>query len=199
MVVTSQAEKKVADFWPVRPRPQHQKLVYLLRTVMDYVNNQLYLLLSPIMGRNKPYKRQTRHFTPPPALQSSEGQVKTPQRSGVLYAKLFAQELGIKIPSSVIRKVTGVAEHIQSRILALKEPRTLHNQPNPGPDPRGRKRAILRSDSAAISDYLSNDSTPFDDKSKPWLDIAEDAGITLPVTTHFKPPGLRTINPETIR
>jgi hypothetical protein len=74
------------------------------------------------MGRIKPYKRQARHFTPPPALQSSEGQVKIPQQSGVLYAKLFTQELGIKIPSSIIRKVTGVAECIQSRILASKEP-----------------------------------------------------------------------------
>jgi hypothetical protein len=60
---SSQAEKKVANFWPMPATPKTG-----LFTIMDYVNNQLYLLLLPIMGRNKPYKRQTHHFTPPPAL-----------------------------------------------------------------------------------------------------------------------------------
>ncbi|KAG9230643.1 hypothetical protein BJ875DRAFT_444820, partial [Amylocarpus encephaloides] len=68
-----------------------------------------------------------------------------------------------------------------------------------GPDPRGRKRALIRSDTAAIGNYLDDPSIPLDNRGKPWLDIAEDAGITLPTTIHFKPPGVRTVNPFTIR
>src|SRR5450755_1608004 len=96
-------------------------------------------------------KYPTRPFTPPPDLCSDKGQhPKTPQRCGVFYAKMFERELGIFIPSSTIRKITGVTERSQSRILASKQPRTLHNQPDLGPDPRGRKRAILRSETAVI-------------------------------------------------
>jgi hypothetical protein len=92
---------------------------------------------------------------------------------------MFKRELGIFIPSSTIRKVTGVTERSQSRILASKQPRTLYNQPNLGPDPRGRKRAILRSDTAVIGDYLDDTSVLLNDKDKPWLDITTDAGIIL--------------------
>jgi hypothetical protein len=38
-----------------------------------------------------------------------------------------------------------------------------------------------------------------DDRGKPWQDIAEDAGVILPKTTRFKPPGLCTIEPQSIR
>jgi len=68
------------------------------------------------------------HFTPPIDLFHQSGeQVKTPHRCGVLYAKAFAQELGVKIPTSIVRKITGVPRRIQSRILVEKEPRTLYN------------------------------------------------------------------------
>ena len=98
-----------------------------------------------------------------------------------------------------MRKVTGVAERVQTRILASKQVRTRHNQPDSGPDPRGRKRGLTRTETAAISDYLDDSTTSLDDKGKPWLDIATDAGVKLPKTTHFNPPGLRTINPKPIQ
>jgi hypothetical protein len=91
-----------------------------------------------------------------------------------------------------------VKPRTQTRILASKQPRTLHNQPDLGPDPRGRKRGLNRSDTAAISNYLDDPKVPLDDKGKPWLDIAEDAGVELPKTTHFKPPGTRTITPKSV-
>lgn len=105
--------------------------------------------------------------------------------------------MGISIPQSIIRKVTGVPERNQSRILASKQPRTCHNQPDSGPDPRGRKRAFTRSDTSAISDYLNDYTVPLDNKGLPWLDIAEQAGVDLPETSHFKPPGLRTVSTQT--
>jgi hypothetical protein len=40
----------------------------------------------------------TRHFTPPKELSQSNGHYITPQRSAVVAAKAFAQELDIKIP-----------------------------------------------------------------------------------------------------
>jgi hypothetical protein len=139
--------------------------------------------MPPIRTR----KSRARHFTPPPDLSFSEGQIKTPQRCGVLYAKAFSQELGIPIPQSLVRKVMGVAPRIQSRILISKETRTRHNQPNSGPGQRGRKKALSRTDTAAIADYLNDPTISLDDKGKPWLDIAESAGVILPKTTHFKP------------
>lgn len=95
--------------------------------------------------------------------------------------------------------MTGVAGRIQSRILKLKQPRTLHNQPDLGPDPRGRKRAILRSETAAIGHYVDDIKVSQEDKGNPWLDITEDAGVSLPKTTHFKPPGLRAVEPQTVQ
>lgn len=151
------------------------------------------------MARIKSRKTRARYFTPPPDLSTYDGQAKTPQRCGVLFAKLYAQELGIPIPQSVVRKVTGVAERIQTRILSSKQPRTLHNQPDIGPDPRGKKRALRRSDTAAIASYLADPSTSLDDAGKPWLDIAEAADVDLPQTEHFKPPGKRTITYRTIQ
>ena len=53
------------------------------------------------------------------------------------------------------------------------------NIPDSGPNPRGRKLAILRSDIAAIALYLSDNEVDIDDKGKLWIDIAEDAGIEL--------------------
>ncbi|KAF4625855.1 hypothetical protein G7Y89_g12307 [Cudoniella acicularis] len=62
-----------------------------------------------------------------------------------------------------------------------------------------KKRGLTRTETATISDYLDDSTVSLDDKGKPWLDIAEDVGITLLQTTHFKPPGLRTINPKPIQ
>jgi hypothetical protein len=79
---------------------------------------------------------------------------------------MFERELGIFIPLSTIGKVTGVTERSQSRILASKQPRTLYNQPDFSPNLRGRKRAILRSETAVINDYLDDASVPLNDKGK---------------------------------
>lgn len=151
--------------------------------------------MPPIRTHNS----RTRHFTPPPDLSLSEGQIKTPQRCGVLYARAFSQVLNILISQELVREVTGVAPRIQRRILEEKETRTLHNRPDIGPDPRGRKRALTRADTRAIGDYLDDPAVPLDNKGKPWLDIAEDAGVTLPETTHFKPSGLRSITSQTVQ
>jgi hypothetical protein len=148
------------------------------------------------MGRINSRKSRARHFTPPPDLLHA-GQLshpKTPSRCSVLWAKAFAQKLGITISQETVHEVTGIAPHVQTRILASKQPRTLHNQPDSGPDPRGRKRGITRSETAAIALHLDDTNISLDDKGKPWLDITEEAGVQLPKTVHFNPPGLYIIN-----
>jgi len=96
------------------------------------------------MARIKTRKSRARHFTPPADLiHAADGShPKTPSRCGVFYARAYERELGISIPQSLIRKVTGIAERVQTRILASGQVRTRHNQPDSGPDPRGKKRAL---------------------------------------------------------
>ena len=110
---------------------------------------------------------RARYFTPPIELSYSDGQVKTPQRSAVLAAKVLSQELDIQIPQETVRKLFAIPPRIQSRILGSKQVRTLHNEPDSGPDPRGRKKALLRSDTAAIANYLDDPAVSLDDKGKP--------------------------------
>ena len=84
-------------------------------------------------------------------------------------------------------KVTGVAERVQTPIIALKHARRLHNRPDSGPDLRGRKRAFLRFGTAAIGAYLDDSKISLDDKGKPWQDIAEDGGLNcqrLHISSH---------------
>ncbi|XTI82910.1 hypothetical protein V2W45_1225783, partial [Cenococcum geophilum] len=76
-------------------------------------------------------------------------------------------ELCIPIPQELVHKVTGVPPRTQSRILALKQPRTLYSIPDFSLDPRGRKRLITRTKTAAIANYLNDDLVLLDNKGKP--------------------------------
>ena len=151
------------------------------------------------MTRKRVRPSVARYFTPPVELCQSNGYAKTPQRSAVLAIKLLVQELKIQVPQEVVQEVTGVAPRVQTRILASKQPRTRHNQPDSGPDPRGQKRAITRSETAAIAAYTDDASVPLDDRGAPWLDLAEASGVQLPQTYHHKPPGYRTIEPQSVQ
>jgi hypothetical protein len=150
------------------------------------------------MTRKRKRESVARPITPPESLIHTGGQVKTPSRSAVLTLKLTAQKLGVKIDQSTVYELTGVAPRDQTRIIASREVRTLHNREDIGPDPRGRKRAFTRSDTRAIADYLSDSDVDLNEKGKPWLDIAEDAGVEIPKTMHIKPPGVREIEPRSL-
>jgi Ni,Fe-hydrogenase maturation factor len=169
------------------------------KTLFFNVNNQQYLLLHHAMAFNSGYRMRKKHYTPPPTLFSNTGILETPQRANIIFAKALEQELSIPIPSAVLTKLTGASTRSQSRIAASKEVRTLHNRPDNGPDPRGRPPVITRSDVAAIEDYLSDENEALEDRGAPWLDIAEAAGVKLQETTHFKPPGKREVNSETVQ
>lgn len=120
------------------------------------------------MGRARPRKSVARYYTPPPDLSVASGD--HPQmsaRAGVLFAKLYAQELGHPIPQSIVQKVTGITETAQTQILSSKQAHTFHNRPDSGPDAHGRKRALRRSDTAAIADYLNDNTVSLDDCDAP--------------------------------
>ncbi len=133
------------------------------------------------MARIRVRKSQARTYAPPPDMSQTPGEhVKTPQRVAVFAAKLYAQELRKPIPWSIVCKVTRVAESIQSRILVLKQVRTLYNIPDSGLDPRERKRALTQSDTRVISEYLNDyNNNTLNDRGKPWLDILESAGVEI--------------------
>jgi len=150
--------------------------------------------MNPIKAR----KSRAAHYTPPPNLKRTDDQkqLKTPQRCSVFWAKVFGEALGIKIDQKLVHKVTGAVSRNQTRILASREIRTVYNQE--GVDPRGRKRALTRSDTAAIGRYLDDETVPLRDRGRPWINVAQNAGVDLPNTIHFKPPGTRIVNPEAI-
>lgn len=116
----------MADFWPVRTTPKPTK-------------NPLFTCKQhnefSTIARTRSRKSVARYYIPPPELSLAEGQAKTPQQAAIIAAKAFVQELGIPIPKSIIRKVTGVSECSQIYILALYQVRTRYNWVDLGPDP----------------------------------------------------------------
>ena len=156
------------------------------------------------MADNRSQKQRAgraRHFTPRLDLTHTQGQghIKTPSRSIILAARALAQELNIRIPREVVQKVSGVFFLDQAKILQQKQPRTRHNWPDASPDPRGRKRGLTRSNTRAIYDFVTDPLVSQSDRGAPWPNIAEAAGVQLPITEHFNPPGRREISEKAIR
>ena len=118
----------------------------------------------PQIRPQKARKKLVRQYTPPPDLAEYNRQAKTPQRSAVFSLRAFARLRGLNITREEIRQVSGVAPRIQSRILASKQLRSLYNQPDSGPDPRGHKHALKRSETAAIAVYCKDESIPLKDR-----------------------------------
>ncbi len=46
---------------------------------------------------------------------------------------------------------------------------------------------------------MSDENEPLEDRGALWLDIVEAAGVKLPETTHFKPPGKREVTSHTVQ
>ena len=143
-------------------------------------------------------KSVARPYTPPQELFADSGILTTPQRCGVLWGKLFSQHLGLPIDQETIEAVTKVPPQSQTRILTLKQSRTLHNRENLSPNPCGHKRALKRSNTATVTSYLNDPTTTLNDKGQPWLNLAESAGITLPKTRHIKASKFQDVEPQTV-
>ncbi len=159
--------------------------------------------ISPLLELHMPpirtRKSRARHFTPPPDLCKLEGQADTPRRASVFYARLYSQALNIPIPSTIVEAVTNIPPRTQRNIISTGHVRTCHNVADSGPNPRGRKGAFNKSETSQVKDYLVDSTTSLDDKGAPWQDVVEDAGVALPQTYHFKPPGPRDMNSKGIQ
>ncbi|TVY53541.1 hypothetical protein LCER1_G004484, partial [Lachnellula cervina] len=157
------------------------------------------------MPPNRRGRHNKRPLTPPEGFQLPERNqpYRTPHRSAVFALHLMAEAMGARPGSKdtkeAIHKVIGVTGRTQTDILHSGEVRSLYNQPDLGPDPRGRPRAIPHQDTSAIGDFLDDENLPLERRSQPWRDLAEDAGVELPKTTHFKPLGKRIVEPQTIQ
>ncbi|KAH7369998.1 hypothetical protein BKA65DRAFT_471240 [Rhexocercosporidium sp. MPI-PUGE-AT-0058] len=117
----------------------------------------------------KKRKSRARPYTPPPDLKhtSGDGHIRTPARTAIIALKLAEQLTGNPISCDIVKQISSVTERSQSRVLRSYEVRTRHNLPDSGPDPRGRKRSLTRNETAAIADYLDDDSVLLIDRGAP--------------------------------
>jgi len=114
--------------------PPKQPLISKQNTTTPPNQYQICPLKAQIMARirkePKCRKSRAKHFTPPPEMVHKARENRhpdTPSRASIFAAKATAQYLGKSLTSTQIREITGVPEHIQSRILASNQCRTLHN------------------------------------------------------------------------
>lgn len=94
----------------------------------------------------------------------SEKRAETPVRAAVLATKVIGPHFGIQIPEEAVHEAFGVSLRSQRRILACKQPRRLHNQPDASFGPRGCKCTLWRKDIAVIGRYVDDPTVPLDDK-----------------------------------
>ncbi|KAJ5031779.1 hypothetical protein PSV08DRAFT_385856 [Bipolaris maydis] len=125
--------------------------------------------------------RRLKINTPPPELQPLEEQadgqrpqVQTPKRAAIFAVYLWAQQQSIPCNLASISTLFGIPKSTASDILASRRCRRLQNADDVV-DTRPPPRQLTRSDTAAIGTWL--DEAPFDDKSLPWQDISEKAGV----------------------
>jgi hypothetical protein len=145
-------------------------------------------------------RREHHRHTPPLELKppnTPKNPFETPYRSAVFTVHLLSETSGRKPGDPTTKQamldIFGVPFRTQERILASGQVRSLHNEPDLGPSPCGRPRVFTYTETAAIASYLDDPIVPLDDKGNPWKDIAKTAGVELPKTTHFKPPGKRIV------
>jgi hypothetical protein len=127
-------------------------------------------------------RRPIKQYTPPPDLAySGEGHIDTPARTAIIVCRLLEPLIDTPIPCDIVEQVSGVCARSQGQTLESHSPRKLHNRPDHGPDPRGRKRGLTRDDTTAIANYLDDDKhVSLEDRGAPWDDIALEAGCDLP-------------------
>ncbi|KAE9988994.1 hypothetical protein EG328_003310 [Venturia inaequalis] len=158
--------------------------------------------------KNRKKSQNPRSYTPPPDFKREEGvkdHIKTPQKSSLWTMKVLEEQYGLVITSDIKQAISGVLPRDQSTVFRNKESvRTLHNKPDSGPDPRGRKRVFTREDTRQIARYADGpiEEVSMEDKSAPWQTITEDAGVPLLQTLHKNEYGQftvwRDVEPQTI-
>jgi hypothetical protein len=82
-------------------------------------------------------------------------------------AEACSSKPGVSTTKKTIHKIFGTSDRNQELILASGQVRSFYNQPDLGPDPRGRPKMILYQNIIIIRDYFDDPEIPFDNKGKP--------------------------------
>jgi hypothetical protein len=99
----------------------------------------------------------------------------TPQKAAVLGTIHYLQDHHIPISKKEIFHYFNVPKRTGFRWVKENEPRRLHNHPDSGLDPRGRKRKLTREDLQAMEDILMGG---FHCRVLNWRQLATAAGIS---------------------
>ena len=132
----------------------------------------------PSQPRKPKRKRADPPSSPPPDLildPEANGHVSTPTRAGILGARLFARQHGLKCTEPLLSKTFNVPLRTVTRVCASKQVHTRYNKPDSGPDPRGRLRKLTRQETATVGTYL--DAAPLEEASAHWHDVFHEAGV----------------------
>ena len=78
----------------------------------------------------------------------------TPKKAAILGAVCYLEKNHIHRLKRDVFRHFDVSERTGFRWTTKNEPRRLHNRPDSGPDPRGRKRKLTRDDLRKMEDFL---------------------------------------------
>jgi hypothetical protein len=98
----------------------------------------------------------------------------TPKKTAVLGTIQYLQDHHIRTRKEEVFNYFSIPRATGFRWLAENEPRRLHNHPDSGSDPRGRKRKLSREDLQAMEDLLCSGFTW---RVLNWQQLATAAGI----------------------
>ncbi len=84
-------------------------------------------------------------------------QFHTPKKAAVLGTIHYLQDHQIHVQKEDIFRYFNISRRTGFYWLAENEPRRLHNRPDLGPDPRGRKRKLTREDLQKMEDILMSE------------------------------------------
>jgi len=99
----------------------------------------------------------------------------TPQKAAVLGTLVYLHDHYIRVPKEDVFHYFNVPPRTGYRWTTKSEPRRLHNRPDSGPDPRGRKRKLTREDLRTMKDILAGG---FQNRVLNWRQLATAAGIS---------------------
>lgn len=102
----------------------------------------------------------------------------TPQTSRMIGGIELANHLGVKGKKEEIFKYYGFSHTAGYRALAGREAhseRRLHNAPDAGPDPRGRKSKLTREDLRKMEEWIEQQDAQ--GRSATWKNLAKEAGV----------------------
>jgi len=99
----------------------------------------------------------------------------TPKKAAVLGTLHYLQDHHIRVRKEDVFRYFNISRRTGFYWAVENEPRRLHNHPDSGPDPRGRKRKLTREDLQKMEDILMGG---FEWRVLNWQQLATAAGIS---------------------